>query len=122
MVVHTTLPNRELLSRIAEHDIGLALEQCDCPSRDLTITNKLFQYLLGGLALIATQTQGQAEAIAKAQCGQLVPPDDTATLAEAIAKAQCGQLVPPDDTATLAEAIAKAQCGQLVPPDDTATL
>lgn len=85
LVVHGTVPNRELLSRIAEHDIGLALEPCDCPSRDLTVTNKLFQYLQGGLALIATQTQGQAEAMAAARCGLFVPPEDTAALTDAIA-------------------------------------
>ncbi len=85
LVVHTTVPNGKLLSRIAEHDIGLALEQCHCPSRDLTVSNKLFQYLQGGLALIATQTQGQAEAVAAARCGRLVPPDDTAALTDAIA-------------------------------------
>ncbi len=85
LVVHATVSNHELLSRIAEHDIGLALEQPDCPSRDLTVTNKLFQYLQGGLALIATQTQGQAEAVAAAECGRLVPPHDKTALTDAIA-------------------------------------
>lgn len=85
LLVHSTVPNGELLSRIAEHDIGLALEQPHCPSRDLTITNKFFQYLQGGLAVIATQTKGQAEAVTAARCGMLVPPDDPATLADAIA-------------------------------------
>lgn len=85
LVIHATVPNGELLSRVAEHDIGLALELCDYPSRDLTVANKLFQYLQGGLALIATQTQGQAEVVAAAQCGRLVPPDDTAALTDAIA-------------------------------------
>jgi glycosyltransferase involved in cell wall biosynthesis len=50
-----------LLSRIAEHDIGLALEATVPSSRDLTITNKILQYLLGGLAVVATHTSGQAE-------------------------------------------------------------
>src|SRR5262249_27463430 len=43
--IHPTVPNAELLSRIAEHDVGLALETASIRSRDLTITNKLFQYL-----------------------------------------------------------------------------
>ncbi len=86
LIIHATVPNGELLSRIAEHDIGLALESCDYPSRDLTVSNKLFQYLQGGLALIATQTQGQAEVVAVARCGRLVPPDDTAALTQAIAE------------------------------------
>lgn len=85
LIIHPTVPNGELLSRITEHDIGLALEQPHCPSRDLTITNKFFQYLQGGLAVIATQTQGQTEAVRAAQCGTLVPPADPVALADAVA-------------------------------------
>lgn len=59
--VHPTVSNAQLPARIAEHDIGLALEQADPPSRNLTITNKLFQYLQAGLAVIATDTAGQRE-------------------------------------------------------------
>jgi glycosyltransferase involved in cell wall biosynthesis len=62
--IHDLVPNAELASRIAEHDIGLALEEAYCPSRDATITNKLFQYLQAGLAVVATDTRGQREAAA----------------------------------------------------------
>lgn len=58
---HSLVSPNELLSRIAEHDIGLALEATAPPSRDLTITNKILQYLLGGLAVVATRTSGQVE-------------------------------------------------------------
>jgi glycosyltransferase involved in cell wall biosynthesis len=47
----TVLPpvsNAELLSRIAEHDIGLALESAKIESRDLCVSNKIFQYLQAG--------------------------------------------------------------------------
>ncbi|MBX3730409.1 MAG: glycosyltransferase [Candidatus Sumerlaeia bacterium] len=64
--VHDVVPPGELLSRIAEHDIGLALESPDIASRDLTITNKLFQYMQAGLAIVATRTTGQTEALAGA--------------------------------------------------------
>lgn len=46
---------------IADHDIGLALEHPQPPSRDLTITNKIFQYANAGLAILATPTTGQRE-------------------------------------------------------------
>ena len=62
------VPNAELLSRIAEHDIGLALESAEIPSRDLSVSNKLFQYLQAGLAVIATGTQGQREVLTR--CGE----------------------------------------------------
>jgi hypothetical protein len=59
---HDLVPPAQLLSRMAEHDIGLALEERAPLSRDLTITNKILHYLLGGLATIGTPTLGQLEA------------------------------------------------------------
>jgi len=59
--VHGIVPNAELLSRIAEHDIGYAGEMRHCHSRDLTVTNKILQYLLAGLAVVASDTEGQRE-------------------------------------------------------------
>nr|WP_225913778.1 glycosyltransferase [Leptolyngbya ohadii] len=85
LFLHPTVPNDELPARIAEHDIGLALEQPNPPSRNLTITNKLFQYLQAGLAIIATDTAGQREVFQ--QCphvGRLIPPQSPADLATAI--------------------------------------
>jgi glycosyltransferase involved in cell wall biosynthesis len=84
--IHPTVTNDQLPLRIAEHDIGLALEQVSPPSRNLTITNKLFQYLQAGLAVIATDTAGQRELFTQfPDIGRLIPPDDPVALAEAIA-------------------------------------
>ena len=58
---HPLVPHRELLSRIAEHDFGLATEEYTPDSRNLTITNKILQYLQGGIAVVATDTLGQQE-------------------------------------------------------------
>ena len=55
--VHSLVPNEQLLSRIAEHDIGFAGEMKYCKSRDLTITNKILHYLLAGLAVVASDTR-----------------------------------------------------------------
>ena len=59
--VHDLVSNEELLSRIAEHDIGFAGEMNYCRSRDLTVTNKILYYLLAGLAVVASDTAGQRE-------------------------------------------------------------
>jgi glycosyltransferase involved in cell wall biosynthesis len=83
--IHPTVPNDNLLSRISEHDIGLAIESNIVKNKDLTVTNKLFQYMLGGLAVIATATAGQTEIMSQwASDEQLVPCDDPNSLAEAI--------------------------------------
>ena len=85
--VHPLVPPGELLSRIAEHDVGLALETTEIESRDLTVTNKILHYLLGGLAVIASRTTGQAEIAARAPGAvTLVDQGDAAALAAAIAE------------------------------------
>lgn len=88
--IHDTVPNGDLPARIAENDIGLALEQADPPSRNLTVTNKLFQYLQAGLAVIATDTAGQREVFRQAPAiGQLVAAGDAIALAAAIEDLVC---------------------------------
>lgn len=57
---HEPVSPGELFSRAAEHDVGLALERPVSQSRGLTVTNKLFVYLISGLALCATNTEGQS--------------------------------------------------------------
>lgn len=82
---HPLVPNDELLSRIAEHDIGFAGEMKYCRSRDLTVTNKLLHYLLGGLAVVASDTIGQREAAAQAAGAiELYPSGNAQPLAKAI--------------------------------------
>lgn len=61
LFTHSLVTHRELLSRIAEHDIGLATEEYTPDSRNLTITNKILQYLQGGIAVVASDTLGQRE-------------------------------------------------------------
>lgn len=80
--IHPVVDNEELLSRIAEHDVGFAGERAEPPSRDLTITNKFFQYLQGGLAVVASETSGQKEAAREAAGAVMLhKPGDVAALA-----------------------------------------
>lgn len=85
VIIRPLVPSHELPACIAEHDIGLALELSSIPSRDLSVSNKLFQYLQAGLAVIATPTQGQREVLA--QCGEagaLIPVETPDALAQSI--------------------------------------
>ena len=92
--IHPVVDNDELLSRIAEHDVGFAGERPEPPSRDLTITNKFFQYLQGGLAVAASETTGQREA-AQAAAGAVVlhKPGDVAALAANLQRTIDGRLL-----------------------------
>jgi hypothetical protein len=65
IMVHGLVSNAELLSRIAEHDIGFAGEIPIIRSRDLTVTNKILYYLLAGIAVVASETAGQREVAAQ---------------------------------------------------------
>jgi len=84
VAVHDPVPNAALHDAIGAHDVGLALETRSIPSRDLTITNKFFQYLAGGLAVVATRTAGQCEAMAEAPGAGVLVGEDPAELAEAL--------------------------------------
>lgn len=94
--IHPVVHNHELLSRIAEHDIGFAGELPYCGNKDLTVSNKLFHCLLAGLAIVASDTAGQRE-IAQAAPGAvaLYKPDD----ARALARELCAFLQSPEKLA-----------------------
>lgn len=79
------VPPEALPELIARHDIGLALEDSSIRSRDLTITNKILQYLNAGLAVVATPTAGQREVLARdSAAGIIIPPADPATAARVL--------------------------------------
>ena len=81
--LHPLVTNDQLLPRIAEHDIGFAGETSHCRSRDLTVTNKILHYLLGGLAVVASDTRGQREVAHQAPAAvHLYPSGDPRGLAE----------------------------------------
>jgi len=76
VVIQPIVPNKDLPTHSASHDIGLALEDPYCKSRDLTATNKIFEYMRCGLATIATKTSGQIEVLDKAPgVGWIIEPN-----------------------------------------------
>jgi glycosyltransferase involved in cell wall biosynthesis len=80
--------NKELLARNASHDVGLALELPYLPNKDLTASNKIFDYLRAGLAVIATNTAGQTEVMSTCpDTGWVVPAENVDALATALQQA-----------------------------------
>ena len=85
VVILPPVPPPELVARAAEHDIGLALEQPVTENRSLCVTNKLFTYMLAGLAIAATDTRGQREMLTEApDVGFLYPAGHPRLLAESL--------------------------------------
>jgi glycosyltransferase involved in cell wall biosynthesis len=72
----------KLPAAIARHDLGLALELDSPANKDLTISNKILQYLNAGLGVIASETAGQREVLERSPgAGILVPLAQTEALA-----------------------------------------
>lgn len=79
------VPPAALPDAIAGHDLGLALEQSFIVNRDLTITNKILQYLNAGLAIVASNTAGQREVLAAGPAaGRIVSLDQPALFASTL--------------------------------------
>ena len=77
--------NAQLPARTRSHDVGLALELPYCENKQLTASNKIHEYLRGGLAIIATATEGQREVMQRSPgAGLLVDAGDEAGLADAM--------------------------------------
>jgi len=58
---HGYIASDQLADYLENFHVGYAGETSKIVSRDLTVTNKVFQYLLAGLPIIASETQGQTE-------------------------------------------------------------
>ncbi|MBI1870498.1 MAG: glycosyltransferase [Chlamydiae bacterium] len=59
------LSQEDLFKKMGEYDVGLALEQPQNLNTSSTVSNKIFGYLLSGLAIAATDTPGQKEILNK---------------------------------------------------------
>ena len=66
LALHPLVSPAALPAFIADHDVGLALEPTTPANKDLTISNKILQYLGAGLAVVATPTAGQREVLGHA--------------------------------------------------------
>lgn len=61
LVFLDAIPPEEIFLIGDKQDIGLALEVPHCENRDICLTNKIFTYLLSGLAIIASETSAQKQ-------------------------------------------------------------
>jgi glycosyltransferase involved in cell wall biosynthesis len=86
VLFHPRCAPDELLSRAAEHDVGLALETDEALNRRLTVTNKMFLYLTAGLAVATTDLPGQRGILESCpDAGALHAPGDVQALAAHLA-------------------------------------
>lgn len=85
LLLHPPCPPDQLVREAARHDIGLALETGKEVNNLLAVSNKLFTYLNAGLAVIASDTPGQARIMAQIPgAGMVCRMNDAQSLATAI--------------------------------------
>lgn len=73
----------ELPAVVAAHDVGLALESPRFRNKDVTASNKVFEYLQNGLRVAASATAGQQEVLSRVSgAGAAYRSGDAAGLAE----------------------------------------
>ncbi|HEV7860737.1 MAG TPA: glycosyltransferase [Pyrinomonadaceae bacterium] len=85
LTLHGQLDHDALIRSMQEFDVGLALERPEHTNYSLTVTNKIFSYLLAGLAVAATDTPGQREVLQEfPAAGFLYPGGSASALAEGL--------------------------------------
>lgn len=58
---HEPIIANEIISDASQFDVGLALESDVSVNRNICVTNKIFSYLMSGLAIVGTDTYGQKD-------------------------------------------------------------
>jgi len=61
LIFHPLVPHDEVINSLDKFHVGIASEVTENEAYARTVTNKLFSYLLGGLAIAASDTPGQQE-------------------------------------------------------------
>lgn len=74
----------EAVQQAAAYDVGLCLERRGPRNHDLTVSNKMFDYHMAGLAVIATDLPSLRDVIHRSGGGLLCKPGNPTALAEAV--------------------------------------
>lgn len=82
--IHPPYPAGEAVLAAARYQVGLCLEQDVCRNHRLTVSNKLFDYFMGGLAVVVSDLPGLRGVVERAGGGLLYRPGDVASLAGAL--------------------------------------
>ena len=82
---HQPISNSDIFKLASQFDIGLALERKQPLNRDICLTNKIFTYLISGLAIIASNTQAQQLFLEENEAiGKVYPIGNTTELSKII--------------------------------------
>jgi len=74
VVFHPPYSAENAVKEAARHHVGLCLERKGCRNQDLTTSNKIFDYHMAGLAVIASDLPGLRGVLERSQGGLLFVP------------------------------------------------
>jgi glycosyltransferase involved in cell wall biosynthesis len=69
--IHPPYLPHEAISLAARYSVGLCLEQSGCRNHDLTVSNKMFDYMMAGLAVLSSDLPGLHDVIVRSRGGLL---------------------------------------------------
>jgi glycosyltransferase involved in cell wall biosynthesis len=76
----------EAVRQAAPHTVGLCLERHGPANHEFTVSNKIFDYMMGGLAVISANLGGLRRIIDRSGGGVLFEPGDSQSLADVIGR------------------------------------
>ena len=84
LVVHPPFALGRAVAAASRFSVGLCPERDTCLNQRLTVSNKVFDYLMAGLAVIASDLPGLAGVVTESGAGLTHPPGDPAALAACV--------------------------------------
>lgn len=83
IIFHDCIPEEQLLREVSNYDLGFAIEPGFSLNNKIALSNKIFSYINGGIAIIYSNTPGQKEFYEKFPAsGSIYDPGDFKKLAE----------------------------------------
>ena len=81
---HPPYAPEDAVKNAARHNVGLCLERRGCRNHELTVSNKIFDYHMAGLAVIASDLPGLRQVMERSGGGMLFTPGSAEDLAAKI--------------------------------------
>lgn len=74
VILHAPLPPEELVHALREFDIGLVIDRPETENARLALPNKLFEYLMAGLAVLVPRAPAMAALVEREGVGRVYEP------------------------------------------------
>jgi glycosyltransferase involved in cell wall biosynthesis len=71
VIVHSPYEPHEAINAASRYTVGLCLEQSGCRNHDVTVSNKMFDYMMAGLPVVASDLPGLRDVVTRSGGGLL---------------------------------------------------